>query len=262
MSTQAERHIHRLRLAICLSIPAAVLLGLPLFAADVPKDEKLELLKTFRSEFVPITPGEGVFPPSLRTERGGKTVTVPLDGPFAIAKYEVPQNLYLAIMGNNPSRWRGPRNSVEMVDCDQAVEFCQKATVAMRQAGLIAADQEIRLPTETEWEYCCRAGTESAYSFGDDPAALGDFAWYHGNAAGNDPPVGVKKPNPWGLYDMHGYVWEWCADEVTPDRRAMRGGAWTSSAQQCTSGSRRLEPKTFKGPDVGFRCILASTKQP
>ena len=137
---------------------------------------------------------------------------------FSIAKYEVPQNLYEAVMGHNPSKWKGPRNSVEMFSFDDAQVFCKKITMQLRDAKMLMSDEEIRLPTEAEWEYCCRAGTNTAYSFGDSAAKAGDanaktslldeFAWHTGNAAGNDPPVGAKKPNAWGLYDMHGYLWE------------------------------------------------------
>ena len=84
---------------------------------------------------------------------------------------------------------------------------------------LIGGDQEIRLPTEAEWEYTARAGSTTTYSFGDDVKQLGDYAWSTENAAGNDPPVGAKKPNAWGLYDVHGYLWEWCQDHAHADYR-------------------------------------------
>src|SRR5438067_191494 len=128
----------------------AALLLFALFAAD-PTPEQLKLLKTFREEFVSVTP------------RDGKLQS------FEIAKYEVPQNLWQAVMGSNPSRWKGPRNSVEMVSLDEAERFCQRATEVMQAAGLIQRGQIIRLPMEAEWEYAARAGTATKYSFGDDP---------------------------------------------------------------------------------------------
>ena len=163
------------------------ILLLALFSAD-PTPEQLKLLKTFKEEFV-----------AIKTE--GSNLK-----PYSMAKYEVPQNLWEAVTGINPSRWKGKRNSVEMLSLAEAKEFCDKATDLMRAAGLIEKEQSIRLPTEAEWEFAARAGTKTRYSFGDDPAQLGDYGWFTGNAKGNDPPIGAKKPNPWGLHDMHGTV--------------------------------------------------------
>jgi formylglycine-generating enzyme required for sulfatase activity len=229
---------------------------------DQPDPEAVELLKTFASEFVEITPGKGQYPESfvMGTDRGPSSEQparkVTFTAPFAVAKYEVPQNLYEAVMGQNPSRWKGPRNSAELFSFEEALEFCRRATALMRRSGLIAETEVIRLPSEAEWEYCCRAGTTTPYSFGAQAVAPGDddsrhqaslldpFAWHTGNAAGNDPPVGAKKPNPWGLYDMHGYLREFVSDawhethEGAPTdglprttrragaRRVVRGGSW------------------------------------
>jgi formylglycine-generating enzyme required for sulfatase activity len=198
--------------------------------------------------------------------------------PFRIARTEVPQNLWEAVMGRNPSRWKGPRNSVEVLNFAEAVEFCAKATARLRDLKLIGAAEEVRLPSEAEWEYCARAGTSTAYSFGDDPKELGQYGWFHGNAAGNDPPVAAKRPNPWGLYDVHGYLWEWCADGWHPDLDGapatpdpwmkggqegfgvLRGGSWKDGAERLTSGYRRRAPLDFRDDAVGLRCIL--TKAP
>jgi formylglycine-generating enzyme required for sulfatase activity len=202
---------------------------------------------------------------------------------FAIAKYEVPQNLYTAVMGANPSKWTGPRNSVEMMTWTEAREFCTRLTQALREAGLIEKTEEIRLPTEVEWEYCCRAGTDTAYSFGDRAQAEGDegnkatlldkHAWHTGNAAGNDPPVGALAPNPWGLYDVHGYLWEFCSDpwseKVTdgrtdakspPERIVIRGGSWKDRYEKLTSASRRAFAVDARDDAVGLRCVRASVK--
>ena len=119
------------------------------------------------------------------------------------------------------------RNSAEMMTSTDALTFCDKLTQELRTRKLIAEDELIRLPSEAEWEYCCRAGTDTAYSFGEMAQAAGEdvkqnqasildrYGWHTGNAAGNDPPVGALKPNAWGLYDVHGYLWEFTLDALS-----------------------------------------------
>lgn len=253
--------------------------------------ELLRLLKLFVDELVPITPGKGKFPKSFQmgsatgepSEQPVHTVTLQQD--FWISKYEVPQNLYEVIMGRNPSRWKGPRNSVEMMNWASANTFCEMLTLYLRLHKLIGDDEEIRLPTEAEWEYCCRAGTQTAYSFGDTAQKSGDkgkeasildeYAWHTGNAAGNDPPVGALKPNLWGLYDMHGYLWEFVADpwhedyknaptdgsvwkvETENPSHVARGGAWTDRYDRLRSAFRvKVTPETTS-PALGLRCVKA-----
>ncbi len=266
--------------AACAAL--AMLAALPAMFAGEPPSAGEKLLRRFADEFVPLTPGKDRFPASF-TMGSGK------DGPaaeqpahkvtvgyaFQMAKYEVTQELYEAIIGNNPSRWKGPRNSVEMVDWDQASDFCRKVTAELHKLKLLGADEVIRLPSEAEWEYACRAGTTTAYSFGDDARQLGDYAWFTGNAKGNDPPVGAKKANPWGLHDMHGYVWEWCLDawadsyDKAPDDgsprkakdarlRVIRGGAWTETADRCRSAYRMGEPVATRTAAIGFRCVRSA----
>src|SRR5579872_3580091 len=252
----------------------------------------LELLKTFVAELIPIKPGDHGFPDSfiMGSEKGpaGEQPAhrVTFAHRFSIAKYEVPQNLYEAVMGYNPSKWKGPRNSVEMFSFDDAQEFCRKFTVLLRDAKLLETGEEIRLPTEAEWEYCCRAGTDTTYSFGDSAAKPGatdsktslldEYAWHTGNAAGNDPPVGAKKPNAWGLYDMHGYLWEfvgdpwhetyagapadgspWTSTERRP-RRTLRSGSWKDRHEALRSSSRKSFDADGKDDAVGMRCVKAA----
>ena len=266
--------------------PSALLAALfaPVIAFGFPSAEARDeqLLKRFVDEFVQLTPGEGKYPLSFTMgSLNGKAAAeqpahkVTFHYAFAIAKYEVTQELYERIVGTNPSKWRGRRNSVEIVNWDEANAFCRKVTAELRMRKLIKQSEEIRLPSEAEWEYGCRAGTTTAFSFGDDINDLGQYAWFTGNAKGNDPPVGVKKPNAWGLYDMHGYVWEWCADAWHPDykdaptdgrarqaeaakERVLRGGAWTTVAEQCRSAYRGHRPPDARGPDIGFRCVRAA----
>ncbi len=148
--------------------------------------------------------------------------------------------------------------------------------VSCRSGARFAADG-YRLPTEAEWEYACRAGTATRYSFGSDPAALADHAWFRSNAGGTTHPVGQKRPNPWGLFDMHGNVAEWCHDAYAEDayakgeskdptgpkagdERVLRGGSWGGSPDACRSSARASEKPGFA--DVcfnyeryGFRCV-------
>ena len=258
-------------------------------------NQTAKLVQTFVKEFVSITPGEGPFPARFEmgnndgdpNERPRHIVT--MNGPFAMAKYEVPQNLYEAVMGTNPSRWKGPRNSVEMMSWEDANQFCKQITVLARAQKLIDDDDWIRLPTEAEWEYCCRAGTTTRYSFGDEaqkpsdvsPKAsiLGEYGWHTGNAAGNDPPVGALKPNPWGFYDLHGYLWELTADawsanyeqapaDGSPVKPAagtnaivVRGGSWKDDYNKLTSSARRRLSRTDKDDAVGFRCVKSKRSE-
>jgi formylglycine-generating enzyme required for sulfatase activity len=283
------------------SLPLIVFLGFSIMtalpgspgrlqAAEVAP-QTLKLLKSFSDEFVPITPGEGKFPASfLMGTANGPFFEQPahevmFEYPFSMAKYEVPQELYEAVMGLNPSKWKGPRNSVEMVSFDDARAFCRKITGLLHETDLIGKDESIRLPNEAEWEYCCRAGTTTPYSFGESAIVPGDtknqaslineFGWHAGNAAGNDPPVGAKKPNTWGLYDMHGYLWEFVSDawhetytsaptdgsswssEGRATRRVVRGGSWKDRYECLRSAHRRPIEADAEDDAVGLRCVKA-----
>jgi formylglycine-generating enzyme required for sulfatase activity len=260
-----------------------VILGLGLPAQ--PAERKEKILKLFVEELVPITPGKGMFPASFTfgnpakdaPERETPTVEVTLKQPFAIAKYEVTQELYEVITGNNPARWQGPRNSVEMVNVSEARDFCKKLTDELRKAKRIEMNEEIRLPSEAEWEYCCKAGTSTRWSFGDKLADLGDHCWFKDNSPGNDPPVGKKKGNPWALFDMHGYVSEWCDDswsdshkdapkDGSPLRRndtkfaVIRGGSFADPPEMTTSTARAPKDPNTRSDQIGFRCVKVKTK--
>lgn len=243
-----------------------VALSLTACAAEPRND----LLKQFVDELIQVTPGEGDFPSTYKF--GEYREMVELTEPFSMAKYEVPQNLYELVMGNNPSRWKGPRNSVEMMTWAEAKQFCDRLTKLLHEQKLIAADHIVRLPLEMEWEYCCRAGTRTAYSFGDKAQAatdagakasiLDDYGWHTGNAAGNDPPVGALKPNAWGFYDMHGYLWEFCGNDNIPDQDGKpacvsRSGSWKEPYGNLQSTSRKIWLQSARSDDLGFRCVVA-----
>src|SRR5712692_6829482 len=149
-----------------------------------------------------------------RQANEGPQHEVTITKPFHIGVYEVTQAEYEKVTGKNPSKFNkanggGPEHPVEMVSWDDAVAFCKKLSELPEEKK---AGRVYRLPTEAEWEYACRAGTRTAYSFGDDASKLGEYCWYGVSAQSRTHAVGQKLPNGWGLHDMHGNVWEFTID--------------------------------------------------
>jgi formylglycine-generating enzyme required for sulfatase activity len=168
----------------------------------------------------------------------------------------------------NASSYKGPQIPVVQVSWDEAVEFCRKLSSLPEEKS---AGREYRLPTEAEWEYACRAGSTTEYSFSDGDSRLDEYAWFTKNSNKTTHPVGQKCPNGWGLYDMHGNVWEWCedwhgdyrrgsvTDPVGPSLasdRVYRGGGWNSSARGCRSAFRRSYTPDNRYGYLGFRVVL------
>jgi formylglycine-generating enzyme required for sulfatase activity len=210
----------------------------------------------------------------------GPQTRVTLTEDFWMGETEVTQAQWKAVMGsdNNPSHWKGDNLPVESIFWNDAMEFCKKLT-EHGSAGVSPATRgpdgraplRFTLPTEAQWEYACRAGTTTRYSFGDSDSSLGDYVWYNNNSGGKTQPVKTKKPNDWGLYDMHGNVWEWCLDwaadklpggSVTNPTgpssgsdRVFRGGGWYNSSGRCRSAFRNGGDPGIRSSRLGLRVL-------
>ena len=221
-------------------------------------------------KFSLVPPGEFMMgSPDTDTDADNKEKPqhrVRITRPFYLAIHEVTQAKYERVMGRNPSAFQGdPTRPVEQVSWHDAVEFC-------RRLGETEGRQ-YRLPTEAEWEYACRAGTTTRWHFGDDVSELDQYAWYRDNSDERTHPVGQKKPNAWGLHDMGGNVWEWCADWFDEEYYAnsptddpagppsgsgpvRRGGCWIYAARGCRSAYRSGgRPPDTTVRYLGFRVV-------
>ena len=206
-------------------------------------------------------------------------VTISKD--YYLGVHEVTQAQYEKGIGKNPSGFQGAivgnENAdfpVENVSWHDAVEFCKKLSELPEEK---AAGHVYRLPTEAQWEYACRAGSKTAYSSGESSESLGDYAWFYENRNRRTHPVGKKKANAWGLYDMHGNVWEWCSDwheeypkgavsdPIGPKEggdRVYRGGFWGNEAAYCRSANRLSFSPSIYTPYGGFRVALSPSGTP
>jgi formylglycine-generating enzyme required for sulfatase activity len=201
---------------------------------------------------------------------------------FYLGATPVTQGQYRAITDTNPSSFKGSDDlPVERVSWHEAVAFCNK--LSEREGlkpfyqfgpGAQSGGEGYRLPTEAEWEYACRAGSQTRFSFGDDEASLGEYARFSGNAGSKTHPVGQKRANGWGLYDMHGSVWEWCEDGYKTDYyqespaadplgpsgasdRVIRGGCWGRDPRDARSASRYRRTPEDRNFSLGFRLARA-----
>lgn len=187
-------------------------------------------------------------------------------GAFSISKYPVTQAQWQAVMGTNPSYFKGNELPVEQVSWNDCQAFCQKLSSI--------TGKTFRLPTEAEWECACRAGTQTIWPFGNEQGLLGQYAWFNGNSGNQTHPVGQLQPNAWGLFDMLGNVWEWCSDwfderyyanssQDNPQGpsggqyRLLRGGGWSNNPNSCRSAFRCWGPPASLGGNFGLRVVVA-----
>ena len=249
---------------------AGLLAAARVFAQDLAPKLSVDLGDGVKMEFVLIKAGCFMMG-SEKGEADEKPLhDVTITKPFYMGVYEVTQAQWMAIMGDNPSYLKGNDLPVESVTWDDAQKFAAKLKTKLAQS------LRCRLPTEAEWEYACRAGSKTAYCFGDDETSLAEYAWYQANSGNKPHPVGQKKPNAWGLYDMHGNIWEWCEDwhadgfyAESPREdpkgpssgrdRVMRGGSWSDNANEARSANRSwyLPTVRFFSNNNGFRVVLA-----
>ncbi|WP_226990687.1 formylglycine-generating enzyme family protein [Methanosarcina acetivorans] len=229
--------------------------------SDYPNSIGMEFVKISSGEFMMGSPSDerGI----SNSEKPIHKVTI--ENSYYLGKYEVTQEQWKSVMGNNPSHFKGDDLPVENVSWYDVQEFINKLNE-------MEGTDKYRLPSEAEWEYACRAGTTTRYFFGDDESKLGDYAWYWNNSDRKTHPVGQKKPNSWGLYGMSGNVLEWCQDkwhdnydgapsdgsaweEGNSSYRVIRNGSWNASPMVCRSAYRfRFVPDTHVH-FIGFRLL-------
>jgi len=213
----------------------------PLMVLDLGGGVKMEL--------VLIRPGSFQMGDPSGADDAKPVHKVTITQPFYLGKYKVTQQQWQAVMGSNPSYFKGPGNPVDSVGWEDCKLFLKKL------GEKCGGSEKFNLPTEAQWEYACRAGSTTKYCYGDEEARLAEYAWFNDNSAGRTHPAGEKKPSAWGLYDVHGSLFDWCADWYGGDYyksspasdptgpasgtlHADRGGSWRSLASGCRSGFR------------------------
>ncbi len=238
-------------------------------APSLVKKPAEEVVNSIGMKFRLIQPGSFMMGSEKGEENEKPVHKVTLTKGFYIGVYEVTQGEWEKVRGFNPSYFKGPRNPVERVNWEDTQEFARSLSEK--------ENVTYRLPTEAEWEYACRAGTTTEFYWGDDPEgkSIADYAWCAGNldnAKMGTKPVGQKKRNAWGLYDMSGNVWEWCEDcyskgyaaekeAVDPNvaaagsDRVVRGGSWYAPSEVCRSARRAGCSPSYRRRFVGFRLV-------
>jgi formylglycine-generating enzyme required for sulfatase activity len=241
-------------------------------STGLPIEQTVDLGRGMELEMVLIPPGEFQMG-SPADESGRDSDEVPhlttLSKGFYLGKYSVTQAQWDAVLGSNPSKFKGRHHPVDQANWDACQALIKQLNAALlppitdHRSPVTAA---FRLPTEAEWEYACRAGTCSAYA-----GILDEMAWHDGNSGAITHAVGQKNPNAWGLYDLHGNVWEWCADgyhnypacAVTDPvgiesgrHRVIRGGSWISDSRDCRSAERNWRIAENRNDDIGCRLVL------
>jgi formylglycine-generating enzyme required for sulfatase activity len=197
-------------------------------------------------------------------------VTITRD--FWIGKYEVTQGEFATVTGRNPSHFTGDSNRpVEKVTFFDASNYCAAVSLRERKAGRLPDGYEYRLPSEAEWEFACRAGSTNRFAFGDETALADQYAWTAENCDAATHAVGQKRPNSWGVFDMHGNVWEWCSDWFEPypampltdpvgpvasKFKVFKGGGWNQDADYARASSRFMMSPSNGIHFVGFRLAL------
>ena len=227
-----------------------------------------EKIENLANAFIKVESGEFIMGSNKGRENEKPARKVVISEQYELGKYEVTQKFWCEIMGTTPAdqlealrkdlgkpnyqdlRGIGDDYPMYLVSWNEVQLFLSKLNAK-------STKYNYRLPTEAEWEYAARAGTETLYSFGDNESELSEYGWYIKNANYNTHPVGMKKPNPWGIYDMHGNVYEWVqdrADDSTSDR-IMKGGSWGNTAKSSHSARRTINSPTSRSRGLGFRLV-------
>ncbi len=238
-------------------------------AQDPPERIVLDLGGGVKMEFVRIKAGKFTMGSEWGEEAEEPPHEVTISKDFWMQTTETTQGQWEAVMGKNPSGFKGADLPVEQVSWNNGQEFLKKLDEKAKDQ---LKGKAAKLPTEAEWEYACRPGEKGKWCFGDDEKKLGDYAWYEKNSDEKTHPVGQKKANAWGLYDMHGNVWEWCEDwyrETSPSEavtdptgpakgeyRCLCGGSWSIVEYGTRSAIRYWSEPTFRIADVGLRVAL------